>query len=425
MLKYEKGNSLEVNMDKVKMGIIGFGCRSYGMTDILLGFDDVEIVAVCDKYEDRVENGKELTKKRKGNVPFGTTDYKELIDSGLCDAVYIATDWEMHSPIACYAMEKGVAVAMEVGGAYTVEECWNLVDTYEKTKTPFMFLENCCYNRDELLATAIARQGLFGKIVHLSGAYAHDLRGEVTGGKENRHYRLRNYLTRNCENYPTHELGPMAKVIDINRGNRMLYMTSIASGSFGMEAYVEGKGDALVNKDLLGVDFAQGDVVTTIIKCANGETMTLRLDTSLPRSYNREFCIRGTKGMYEQISNSVYFDGQPEYWSSVEYIDNYKNSAEKYKSLLPHEWKIITKEALEAGHGGMDYVELRDFIDRLKSGSEMLCDVYDAASWMVITPLSEKSIKENGAPQEIPDFTRGKWKERESKDVLVFGTLEE
>jgi predicted dehydrogenase len=408
-------------MEKVRVGLIGFGCRAYGMNEILLGFDDVEIVAVCDKYEDRVENAKKRVEARRGNVPFGTTNYKELLALDYVDAVYIATDWNMHFPIAIDALYAGKATALEVGGAYSVEDCWALVDAQEKTGTPFMFMENCCYNRDELLATAIARTGKFGRIVHLSGAYAHDLRGEVTGGKENRHYRLNEYLNRNCENYPTHELGPMAKVLNINRGNRMTSLVSVASGSFGMEAYVDGKKDTIVNKDLIGVDFKQGDVINTIITCENGETMTLRLDTSLPRSYNREFTIRGTKGMYEQVSNSVYFDGQPEFWSSLDYINKYANTAEEYKELLPHEWKIITKEALEAGHGGMDYVELREFIDRIKDGGEMLCDVYDAAAWMVVSCLSEQSIKQNGAPQAIPDFTRGAYKTREPKDVLTFG----
>ncbi len=411
-------------MEKVRMGIIGYGCRSYGMTDILLGFDDVEVVAVCDKYEDRVENAKNRVNEKRGVIPFGTLDYKEILQRDDIDAVFIATDWEMHVPIAIDAMNAGKAVALEVGGAYSLEECWGLVDTWEKTRVPFMFLENCCYNRDELLATAIARKGLFGKIVHMSGSYSHDLRQEVTRGKENRHYRLRNYLNRNCENYPTHELGPMAKVLNINRGNLMVSLVSVASGSFGMEQYVEDRRDT-INPELIGVDFKQGDIVHTIIKCANGETMVLKLDTSLPRSYNREFTVRGTKGMYEQISNSVYFDGEPEYWNSVEYIENYKNSAEKFKDLLPNEWKVITKEQLDAGHGGMDYVELREFIDRLKSGEDMLIDIYDAAAWMSVSCLSEESIKNGGSAVKIPDFTRGKWKDRPSVDVLKFGEMEE
>ncbi len=410
-------------MDKIKIGVIGYGQRSHGLMDILLGFSDVEVVAVCDKYEDRANEAKARVIEKRGNEPLAVTDHSAVLDKELCDCVLIATDWEMHVPIACEAMEKGLAVALEVGGAYEVEDCWKLVDTWEKTKVPFMFLENCCFHRDELLATAIARKGDFGRVVALSGSYTHDLRSEVTRGKENRHYRLRNYLARNCENYPTHELGPMAKVIDINRGNRMVSMVTMTSGAFGMKQYV------LDNKDnidpvLLDADFKQGDVVHTIITCANGEVMTLKLDTCLPTSYSREFCVRGTKGMYSQDTNSVYLDGQREYIVGTEFIEDYKNSAERYKSMLPTHWQNITKEALEAGHGGMDFVELREFIDRLKSGEEMPIDVYDAASWMVITPLSELSIK-TGKAVEIPDFTRGKWKERAPKDVLEFLPFDE
>ena len=406
-------------MDRVKMGIIGHGCRGWGLLEILLSLDDVDVIAVCDKYEDRAKGAYDKVKDKRGNEPFMTTDYKELLKVKGLDAVLISTDWEMHFPIAIDAMKAGVGVALEVGGAYSLQDCWDLVDTWERTRVPFMFMENCCYNRDELLATAIARKGLFGRIVYCSGSYSHDLRSEVTRGKENRHYRLRNYLTRNCENYPTHELGPMAKILDINRGNQMVSLVSMATLSWGMEQFVEDRRDT-INPDLIGADFAQGDIIHTLIKCANGETMVLKLDTSLPRSYSREFQVRGTKGLYEQDYNAVYIDGQPEYWSRVEYVEKYKNSAEKYKSMLPDAWKAITQEALDAGHGGMDYVELREFVDRLKDGREMAVDVYDAAAWMVVTCLSEESIKCGGKVMEIPDFTHGAWKTRPSQDVLDF-----
>lgn len=405
-------------MERIRLGVIGYGCRSYGMTDIFLGFDDVDVVAVCDKYEDRVENAKKRALEKGRPEPFGTVDYKEILKRDDIDAVFIATDWELHIPIAIDAMNAGKAVCVEVGGAYCLQDCYDLVDTWEKTRVPFMFLENCCYNRDELLALSIARRGILGRIVHCKGAYSHDLRGEVVHGKENRHYRLRNYLTRNCENYPTHELGPMATVLGINRGNRMTSLVSVATKSFGMEQYVIDNKDK-VDPDLQGVDFAQGDIVNTIITCENGETMLLTLDTSLPRSYNRDFTVRGTKGMYEQYTNSVFLDGDPEYWTGAEYFQNHNSNDKKYDEYLPDCWKNITKEQLDAGHGGMDYVELREFVDRLKIGKEMPLDVYDAAAWMCVTCLSEESIKNGGKPVEIPDFTRGAYKTREDFDLLM------
>ena len=164
--------------------------------------------------------------------------------------------WENHIPAAVYAMEHGKQVAIEVGGAYSVDDCWKLVDTYEKTGIHCMMLENCCYDRNEMMVMKMVREGLFGKIVHCEGGYRHDLRSEISLGKEIRHYRLRNFMNRNCENYPTHELGPIAKILDINRGNRMLSLTSVSSGAFGLNAYAEQ--NEKVNPELKTFRFSTG-----------------------------------------------------------------------------------------------------------------------------------------------------------------------
>lgn len=334
------------------------------------------------------------------------------------DAVLVATSWEEHIDVAIAAMKKGIAVAMEVGGAYNEKECFELVKTYEETKTPFMFMENCCFNRDELLVTNIARNGLFGEVVYCHGAYAHDLREEISYGDIKRHYRLKNYTERNCENYPTHELGPIAKLLNINRGNRMISLTSMASKSAGLHDYVQNKEELSYLKDR---EFKQGDVVDTLIKCENGELISLRLDTTLPRFYSREFTIRGTKGMYLQDNDSVLVEGDyDELWTTHEFMKKYNHNSVNYEKYLPKIWKDVTQEILDAGHGGMDYFEFEAFFNALKNGEEMPIDVYDAASWMAITYLSEKSIANGGAPVEIPDFTNGAYKTRTPKDVIKF-----
>lgn len=405
-------------MKHIRFGVIGLSGRGHSvMKDDILKLDDISVTAVCDLYEDRCENAVKTVKEVAGNVPFSTTNYKELLASGLCDAVYIATSWESHSEIAIEAMKAGVAVAVEVGGAYDVEECYKLVRTYEQTKTPFMLMENCCFNKSELLATSVARSGKLGTIVHCSGAYAHDLRDEITGGNRNRHYRLRNYLNNNCENYPTHELGPIAKLLNINRGNRMVSLVSVASKAAGLEQYVNDRKDT-IDPTLIGKKFAQGDIVTTIITCAGGETITLRLDTTLPRYYDREFTVRGTKGLYNQGCNLFFFDGEPEVFDTLEFNTKNINNAEKYSEYLPKIWKDITPEQLAAGHGGMDYLEFVEFTNALREGREMPIDVYDAAAWMCISALSARSIAMGGMPQAIPDFTEGKWLLRQPKDVI-------
>ncbi len=408
-------------MEKVKIGVIGLGRRGYSMIrDVILAFDDAEVVALCDVCTDRVEAAADLVKKKRGTGPFRAADFRELLEKGGADAVYIATDWGSHTALAVESMKRGVIAGVEVGGAYGLDECFALVDTYEKTKTPVMLMENCCFGKDELLATAMARDGLFGEIVYCHGCYGHDLREEVARGNLDRHYRLRNYLSRDCENYPTHELGPIAKLLGINRGNRFLSLVSVSSKAAGLRRYIEER-PGLVEKDpaLAGAVFGQGDIVNTIITCEGGEQILIRLDTTLPRSYDREFTVRGTKGSYCQTTNSVFLDGDREYWEPAGYVENTMNNARGYEEkYLPDEWKHITDAARAVSHGGMDGIMFRVFLDRIKSGGQMPVDVYDMACWMAVTPLSAASIAAGGAPQPFPDFTKGRYASRKIEDVV-------
>jgi len=396
--------------------VIGLGNRSYGLIrDVLLKNSDVNITAVCDIYKDRIDRAIDCIKQAGGEAK-GYSDYKEALDQPGLDAAFVFTGWEMHAEVAIYSMKKGIPVASEVGCEYSLENCYALVRTHEETGTPYMFMENCCWGKSELLATAMARKNVFGTIVHCSGAYAHDLREEVSYGLVNRHYRFNNYLNRCCENYPTHELGPIAKVLDINRGNRILTVSSFASKAAGLEEYIKTRDDA--TDEMKNAHFKQGDIVTTVLTCANGETILLRLDTTLPRSYSREFTVRGTKGMYTQDSNAVFIDGDKEYWEMPEYIQNNLNNASRFEEeYLPSIWKDVTAETLAAGHGGMDWFAYKAFIDAVKTGSPMPVDVYDSATWQAVSVLSEISIKNGGAPQQMPDFTSGAWRTRPRLDV--------
>jgi hypothetical protein len=303
---------------------------------------------------------------------------------------------------------------MEVGGAYCEDELWELIEVYEQTKTPFMFLENCCFGEYELMVTNMVRKGLFGEISHCAGAYSHDLREEVTKGKENRHYRLKNYIERNCENYPTHELGPIAKILNINRGNRMLKLYSISSKQRGLKEYIRNNPET-TDQSLLDVDFKQGDVVNTLITCEDGSTIALKLDTTLPRFYSREFSVHGTKGMYNELAHTLFLDGDNE-WRARENHCSDEQYKEKYSAPI---WKNFTEEMRKSGHGGMDYFELKHFADCILNGKTPAIDVYDAAAWMVITCLSDKSIK-TGAAVDVPDFTNGAYKTRKPLDVVDF-----
>jgi hypothetical protein len=344
--------------------------------------------------------------EKKGNIPVCTSDYKDVLAIDEIDAVIISTSWADHTHIAIAAMKAGKYVGTEVGGAYSIDECWELVRTFEKTNVPCMMLENCCYGRRELMVLNLVKQGLFGDIVHCEGGYHHDLRDEVTNGKENGHYRFVNYLNRNCENYPTHEIGPIAKVLNINRGNRMISLTSTASKSAGLHQYIlDKKGPSC---DLANVSFAQGDIVTTVIKCAHGETIKITLDTTLPRAYSRGFQVRGTKGMYMEDNDSVFIDGVHNEldFKWKEQWGNAKEYEEKYDHPL---WKDYLKNEIKGGHDGIDWLVLSAFFESVKKGVQTPIDVYDTVSWMSITPLSEQSVAQGGAVVSFPDFTNGRW----------------
>lgn len=395
-------------MKEIKIGFIGLGNRGLELLRNVVLKQGEQVAAVCDVYEDRAQAGADAVVAAGQAKPAVYLDYNDVINDANVNTVIIATAWESHVEIILASMYAGKASAVEVGGAYELAHCYELVAAYEKTKTPFMFLENCCFGRRELMVLNMVQKGLFGEIVHCAGGYQHDLRYEISHGIENRHYRLRNYLSRNCENYPTHELGPIAKVLDINHGNRMLTLTSTASKAAGLRDYILAhKND---DENLKNKTFAQGDVVTTVIKCARGETITLTLDTTLPRYYSRGFTVRGTKGMYEEATDSVFLDRKEDIALDFSWRKHCVGNAEGYEEEYDHPiWKKYIEEGVRGGHEGIDWLEFETFFRCLREDAPMPVDVYDAASWMAITALSEMSIARGGAVVDIPDFTGGKW----------------
>ena len=394
----------------VNIGMIGISGRGSGMLRELLKCDGVRVPAVCDKYEDRAENGKKIVEEATGTTPDVYLDHKELLARDDLDAVFVATTWITHARLAIDAMRAGKHVAMEVGGAASVEECWQMVRASEETGKFCMLLENCCYDRKEMAIYNMVKQGIFGEIIHMQGGYQHDLRDEISLGRENRHGRLFNFQHRNGELYPTHQLGPISKVLDINRGNRYLSVSSFATKSRGLNLWIkENKGE---DYDLANYAFNQGDIVTTVLKCANGETVVLTHDCSLPRHYSRAYRVQGTKGIYMEDGNTLFIEGLTKHedgnWMHPgEDFDNY---LEQFEHPL---WKKYQIDGVHEGHGGMDYLVLSAFAESVRLDSKPPIDVYDAATWMAVTCLSEESIAIGGAPVPFPDFTNGMWIDRE------------
>lgn len=385
----------------VKVGVIGFGRRGKGLlSKVIAKMDDVEILAICDLDEGELEAAAEIIKAEGREKPFCTKDYKELLAIDEIEAVVINTSWQTHAKLAIEAMNAGKYAGFEVGGTGSLEECFQLVETYERTGVPCMMLENCCYGRSELMVLNMVKKGLFGEIAHCTGGYHHYLPKEELL-RDEKHYRINEYILRNCENYPTHEFGPLSKILNINRGNRMLTLSSTASKAVGINQYVRdnfGSSHPLANARI-----NQGDIITTVIKCALGETVVLTLDTTLPRPfYSRGLSVRGTKGAYDENTRTVFLEGMEE---GVR--DNEEQQREHYEHPI---WKNYE---VKGGHGGMDWLVFAAFFDSVKRRVNTPIDAYDSAAWMSITALSEQSVALGGMPVPVPDFTKGRWTKRE------------
>lgn len=416
------------NMDKVRLGYIGVGVR--GRMHIKEGLlrDDVEIVAICDTQEQSlsecrkqfVSAGKKLPKEYTGSVDA----YKKMLGHKDIDGVIIATPWQFHKAMAIDAMRAGIYVGCEVIAGITLEDHWDIVKVHEETKVPYMTLENVCYRRDVMAVLNMQRQNLFGEMIHLEGGYQHNLRGVLFN--DGVHYyghgvefgpkaiseaqwRTQFNIERNGDIYPTHGVGPLMHYANINYGNRFTNLVSFASKARGLAAYVEELAPGNPNAK---IHYKNGDVVTTMINCANGETIMLSHDTHLPRPYSLGFRVQGTKGLWMDVANSIYIEGQSK-------ADDEWDKAEEWLTKYDHPlWAKYSKQAEGAGHGGMDWFVFNAFVESVKRKVQTPIDVYDSMTMSVITPLSEKSIAEGNMPQQFPDFTKGKWKERVSAFAL-------
>ncbi|UZW61304.1 Gfo/Idh/MocA family protein [Lysobacter enzymogenes] len=418
----------------LRLGMIGTGMRGQVLLKELVRRDDVEVVALCDI--EPIMLGRALAMIDKAGKPKPATygdggdveAYRKMLAKGGLDGVIIATPWEYHAPMAVAAMQAGIAVGCEVVAGITLDDHWQVLRTQLKTGTPYMLLENVCYRRDVLAVLNMVRQGLFGELVHLQGGYQHDLRAvKFNNGNPDQPYgsgvefgpkgwsearwRTEHSVKRDGDLYPSHGIGPCAMAANIHRGNRFTYLSAMSSKPRGLHDYIVKKAGA--DHPNAKVKFKLGDLVTTQIACANGETIVLQHDTSLPRPYSLGFRVQGTDGLWMDVNDSIHIEGKskPHEWDKAEvWLDKYDHPL----------WKRHGATAAGAGHGGMDWFVINAFVEALKAGAPMPIDIYDAVAWSAITPLSEQSIAEHRT-LEFPDFTDGKWKDR--KPIFGFGEL--
>jgi len=374
-------------MEKVRIGVVGVGLQGASHIQNLLRIDNVEIRAVCDVREWKVARIQDWVQAERQPKPEGYSggerDFERLCDRDDIDLVITSTPWRWHVPVCVAAMKAGKHAATEVPAAVTLEECWQLVETSEKTGRHCVMLENCCYSKRALLTLNLVRKGLLGEVINGTTGYLHDLREIKFNGKDEAVWRTEHSVARDGNLYPTHGLGPVAEAMDINRGDRFDYLVSMSCDSHGLNRYAArrfGADDPLATRR-----YALGDVNTSLIRTVNGRTITLVHDTSSPRPYSRIERVQSPLHQWEPFSAYT----------------------EEHGHAL---WKALDEKARSAGHGGMDYLEDYRLVDALLQGRHPDMDVYDAATWSAVAAVSEESVANRSRSVDFPDFTRGRWK---------------
>ncbi len=404
-------------LETVRIGFIGLGNRGPGAVERMSKIEGVDIKALCDLRPDKANGAKKLLENTSHHPTVYTgneNEWKKVCERNDIDLIYIATPWKLHTPMAVYAMEHGKHAASEVPAAVTLEECWQLVETSEKTRKHCMMLENCCYDFFELMTLNMARQGFFGEIVHAEGAYIHDLlEGNFSKDKYYDMWRLKENF-RNGNLYPTHGLGPIAQLLNINRGDKMDYLVSVSTNDFLMAPMAK----ELAEKDAFYKPFEnkkfRGNMNTTTLRTANGKTIMLQHDVTSPRPYSRIHLVSGTKGTAQKYPEPGRISTSHEGWLSE---SECKALEEKYQPPIVKKLGEMAKQI--GGHGGMDFLMDWRLIDCLRNGLPLDMDVYDAAAWSSIGPLSEKSVANRSGSQDVPDFTTGSWKTNQPVDVFL------
>jgi len=400
----------EKKTDKtVRIGIVGTGVRGVELMSILLEFESVEIIALCDLFENKARNAANLCKKAGKKYPTiyckDENTYREMLDKEKFDAIIIATYWQSHTPIALYAINNGICAGIEVPMALTVDDIWKLLEASEKTGVPFMMLENWSFRKDNLALLNMKRLGKFGEIVHCHCAHSHETLDYwffdyETGEKL---WPAEYLLKYNRDQYPTHSVGPVLSWMDINHGDVFTEIFSTATASRGINDFFKRKfGEDHPNAKL---NFRQGDIVTSLLKTKMGKTVVINYDMQLPRPYSNRWLLQGTMGVYDEEKGSIYLlDPNADFhkWDFHKW-EAWKSFEEKYN----HKW--WQTDYSSRSHGGADIVMLIQFISALQTGGPMPIDEYDSAVMTAIVELSGISIEKN-APVAFPDFTKGKWK---------------
>jgi predicted dehydrogenase len=408
-------------LDRVRAAMIGVGSRGGDHLGRLLSLDGVDVVAIADNHAPSLQLAvnRVVDDKRPEPAAFGNgdLDYRRMLERQDIDIVIISTPWEWHAKMCVDAMQAGKHAFTEVPAATTVEDCWKLVETAEKTQRHCMMLENCCYGREELFCLNLCRLGLLGELLHGEASYIHDLREqmqEVEHGTGS--WRTWHYANRNGNLYPTHGLGPVAQYMGINRGDRFDYLSAVASPARGRALYAKNNFPPDHQWNQIK-DWKCGDINTTIIKTALGRSIVVQWDETSPRPYSRINLIQGTRGTFAGFPNRLAIEGETTTQTTTQTTTHEWVQGDALEAIMKkYEHPLFQRMGEQAekggGHGGMDWMMLWRIVYCLRNGEPLDQDVFDAAAWSVIGPLSEQSIANRSGSVDVPDFTRGRWKAR-------------
>jgi len=392
-------------LDVVRVGFVGVGLQGGSHVESFLKLQGVDIVAICDTNEARAREvaGWVVASGRREPKLYGRTptDFVRMCETEEMDLVFNSTPWEWHVPVCVAAMENGSHAATEVPAAYTLEDCWKLVEVAEARAKHCAMMENCNYDRPEMMVFHMARLGLFGEILHAECGYLHDLRAIKFEDAHEGLWRRWHATQRDANLYPTHGLGPVANVMDINRGDAFAYLVSMSSPSRGLQEWREAHVPAGDPK--WSERYVLGDVNASLIKTVNGRTIYVSHDTNLPRPYSRIHMVQGTRGLFQGYPDRVYVEGR----SPAHRWDEMSAWLEEFDHPL---WKDLDQMSAGAGHGGMDFIEDYRLVKCLREGLPTDMNVYDAAAISAVGPLSEWSVANGSQPAAFPDFTRGRWR---------------
>jgi predicted dehydrogenase len=392
-------------IERVRIGFVGVGGQGSAHVENLLKIEGCVIQAVDDIVPEKVTRIQDQVEQagfpRPAGYSRGPTDFIRMCEEQDLDLVFNATPWEWHVPICVAAMKNGKHTATEVPAAYTLDDCWALVESAEKYRKHCVMMENCNYGRMEMMVFNMVRHGAFGDVLHAEGGYLHDLRSVKFSPDGEGLWRRAHSMRRNGNLYPTHGLGPVANCMDIGRGDRFASLVSMSSPHRGLELYA--RDHFPDGSPQRSERFVLGDVNASLIKTANGRTIYVGHETNLPRPYSRIHRVQGTLGLFQGYPDRVYIEGRSK--------DDQWDPAEQYLAEFDHPlWREIEAKAQGAGHGGMDYLEDYRLIKCLREGLPTDMNVYDAAALSAVTPLSEWSVAHDSRPKDFPDFTRGRWK---------------